>query len=182
MKRLEIHNRVSEEQLAIAAGDRVVVTDDFGKQHDDVALDRPGKLAGHTWVVKLRDRGLYALCRVRPSPAPAFPRRASNGEKYGPAMQITDPTLAAEYFERLVEHAMRHGRTREQADEMERQNLAYYAGYYDAATRERVERLFRCQHPNFGAIAVNGQPGARAAIGIGVATAAALGAGRKGRS
>ena len=36
--------------------------------------------------------------------------------------------------------------------------LGYYAGYFDAATRARVERLFQCEHPFFGKIAERGQP------------------------
>ena len=31
-----------------------------------------------------------------------------------------------------------------------RDNLGYYAGYYDDETRARVERLFSCEHPVFG--------------------------------
>lgn len=45
---------------------------------------------------------------------------------------------------------MRCGRTREESEEIERSNLGYYAGYYDAETRERVERLFGAVHPIFG--------------------------------
>jgi hypothetical protein len=79
------------------------------------------------------------------------------GEKYGPAMAITDQEKANAYFEQLVEHTMKYAlddkyKTREAAEQVERSNLGYYAGYYSAGTRERVERLFLCQHPIFGAI------------------------------
>lgn len=30
--------------------------------------------------------------------------------------------------------------------------MGYYAGYYDAETRERVERLFGAVHPIFGSV------------------------------
>lgn len=48
---------------------------------------------------------------------------------------------------------MSFGTTREEAETIERTNLGYFAGYYSHATRERVERLFRCAHPFFGSIA-----------------------------
>jgi hypothetical protein len=81
------------------------------------------------------------------------------GEKYSPAMSITDEAEAALYFERLVDHCMRScGESREEAERIERSNLGYFAGYYDSATRERVERLFSCEHPIFGKIAERGPP------------------------
>ena len=73
------------------------------------------------------------------------------GEKYGPAMEITDPAKAAAYFAKCVQHSMKtFGKARTEAEKQERENLAYYAGYYGAETRERVERLFKCEHPIFG--------------------------------
>ena len=103
-----------------------------------------------------------------------LPIKITIGEKYGPAMAITDQAEADEYFESCVEHSMHHGYSREEADRVERINLGYYAGYYSSETRERVERLFRCSHPVLGKIAENGQPspadamlaGVRAAKGI----------------
>lgn len=79
------------------------------------------------------------------------------GEKYSPAMEITDSFEAGRYFEQCVQHTMSHGRTREEAEGIERANLGYFAGYYSHETRERVERLFRCAHPIFGP-AENGPP------------------------
>jgi len=72
------------------------------------------------------------------------------GEKYGPAMEITDQELADSYFNECVEHSMTFGHSREQAEEIERKNLGYFAGYYDHETRLRVEELFSCKHPIFG--------------------------------
>lgn len=81
-------------------------------------------------------------------------------EAYAPAMQITEQHEADKYFEFLVGYCMggRPLMTREEAERIERNNLGYYAGYYDHDTRARVERLFRCQHPYFGKIAEKGPP------------------------
>ncbi len=72
------------------------------------------------------------------------------GEKYGPAMEMTDQAEADKYFEVLVQHGMIHSNSREKAESIEKQNLGYYAGYYSEETRRRVERLFQCAHPIFG--------------------------------
>ena len=81
-----------------------------------------------------------------------LPKKITIGDKYGPAMKIEDAEEAKEYFELCVQHCMRWERTREEAEEMERGNLGYYAGYYDEITRERVERLFGGVHPIFGRV------------------------------
>lgn len=81
-----------------------------------------------------------------------FPDKMAFGDAYGPAMQITDQAEANAWFERLVEHGMRTGKPREAVEQTERINLGYWAGYYDNETRDRVERLFGCAHPIFGAI------------------------------
>lgn len=81
------------------------------------------------------------------------------GETLGPAMKITDPAEARQYFDELVEYHMRRwNKTRAESEATERANLGYFAGYYDSETRERVERLFNCAHPVFGKIAYNGTP------------------------
>lgn len=90
------------------------------------------------------------------------------GELYGPAMKITEQEEADKYFAMLVDHAMTEfGKTRGEAEELERHNLGYFAGYYDHKTRERVERLFKCKHPIFGSIAEKGPPDPEAAFNIG---------------
>jgi len=94
--------------------------------------------------------------------------RVTIGEKYRPAMEIRSQAEADEYFRRLVEHQISFGTTRERAEEVERQNLGYFAGYYDDETRARVERLFLCEHPVFGAIAENGPPTAEEALRAGL--------------
>ena len=82
------------------------------------------------------------------------------GEKYEPAMKMESAAAAAHYFELCVEHTMivRPTDDRALAESIERQNLGYYASYYDHATRERVERLFSCEHPIFGPTSNNVTP------------------------
>lgn len=90
------------------------------------------------------------------------------GDKYGPAMEITDQAKADEYFEALVEHTMTYSKSRKEAEEIEKSNLGYYAGYCSDETRQRVERLFKCSHPVFGSIAQNGPPTPEQAFNAGV--------------
>ena len=100
-----------------------------------------------------------------------FPDRVTIGEKYKPAMEITDQAEADAYFEDLVDHMMRMGNDRATAESIERQNLGYFAGYYDEGVRAQVERLFRCAHPLFGTIAESGSVSPLAAFHAGVALA-----------
>jgi hypothetical protein len=93
-----------------------------------------------------------------------LPSKISIGDKYRPAMEITTQADADEYFAVCVQHTMSFGTDREKAEDIERQNLGYFAGYYDNETRERVERLFRCKHPVFGSIAENGPPTPESAL------------------
>ena len=88
-------------------------------------------------------------------------------QKYDPAMQIRDQAEADAYFEACVEHCMRAGKTRHEAEAIERSNLGYWAGYYDNATRERVERLYACAHPVFGPIAEVAPPTPEEALLLG---------------
>lgn len=94
-------------------------------------------------------------------------RNITIGDKYSPAMTITDQAEADRYFEECVLHSMMFGNSREKAEDIERQNLGYFVGYCSAETRERVERLFRCKHPIFGSIAENGQSRAALAFSLG---------------
>jgi hypothetical protein len=107
-----------------------------------------------------------------------LPLNISIGDKYDPAMKMTDQAEADAYFERCVQHTMlwmiEDGRAKDfkearpEAEKIERINLGYYAGYGTSETRARVERLFRCAHPYFGAIAQNGPPTTDAALVAGV--------------
>lgn len=92
-------------------------------------------------------------------------------ERYDPAMEIETQEDADVYFDRLIEHHLRTSPeplSREKAEEIERSNLGYHAGYYSHETRERVERLFRCAHPIFGSIAENGPPTMEEAFRAGI--------------
>jgi hypothetical protein len=98
-----------------------------------------------------------------------FPDEVSIGDKYGPAMELTEQPDADAYFEKCIEHTMRFDKnTRERAESIERANLGYYAGYYSNETRARVERLFHCAHPIFGEIAVKGPPTPEEALAKGI--------------
>lgn len=97
----------------------------------------------------------------------AFPEHITIGDKYGPAMKITGHAEATAYFEKCVDHSVAAGRSRPDAEYIERANLGYYAGYYDNETRERVERLFNCSHPVFGKISAVGAPTTEEALQAG---------------
>ena len=96
-----------------------------------------------------------------------LPKKITMGDKYDPAMTISEQEEADGYFELLVQHGMLFGKTREQAEADERTSLGYYAGYYDRETRIRVENLFRCRHPVFG-LAADGVPTPEEAFEAGV--------------
>ncbi len=98
-----------------------------------------------------------------------FPSAVTIGDKYSPAMKITDQGEADAYFEKCVRHCMTFGKTRVEAESIERQNLGYFAGYYSHEVRARVEGLYRCAHPVFGAIKYNGAPTAEEAFAAGLA-------------
>lgn len=85
------------------------------------------------------------------------------GETLAPAMEITDQDDAAQYLKDLTAYTQKkidEGKMKEDgktAEEIAKSNLAYYAGYYSNETRERVERLFKCEHPIFGSFKKNGE-------------------------
>ncbi len=84
-------------------------------------------------------------------------------------MEIVSQGAADAYFEELVNHqlSVNEGLTREEAERIERNNLGYFAGYCSHEVRAQVERLFRCAHPFFGAIAENGPPAPMEAFRLG---------------
>lgn len=90
------------------------------------------------------------------------------GDKYRPAMEIQTKEEADAYFQKLVEHMVVRGHTRPEAERIERSNLGYFAGYYGEETRERVERLFDCEHPIFGKFAKYGSPTFEEALNRGI--------------
>jgi len=94
----------------------------------------------------------------------------STGECLKPAMTILSVNDAAQYFESYVEYIQKtmdilkeqegknYVNPNKTAEKIAKDNLAYYAGYYNEETRQRVERLFKCQHPLFGSIKEQGPP------------------------
>lgn len=65
------------------------------------------------------------------------------GERYGPAMEITDQKEATQYlYDRMMEAMIHQDIGAEEALNQERANIMYYAGYYDRETQSRVARLF----------------------------------------
>jgi len=104
-----------------------------------------------------------------------FPKEVTLRDKYGPAIKTVDQEEADAYFKDLVEHSMSaFGKTREEAENVKRQNLGYFAGYYDSEARRRVEKLFTCEHPIFGSIAEKGPPTNEEAFIAGVRSASGL--------
>jgi hypothetical protein len=83
---------------------------------------------------------------------PDFSKKLNLDQAYGPAMKVTDPAEAKEYFETLVNLAMSEGQSREEAEKIQKANLGYWSGYYDQKTMARVQRLFNCVHPIFGGV------------------------------
>ena len=84
-------------------------------------------------------------------------------------MKIETQKEADAYFEDCVQHCMSHfGKNRKEAESIEKTNLGYCAGYYDNEVRERVEKLFRCEHPIFGSIKKSGPPSAEDAFEMGI--------------
>ena len=72
------------------------------------------------------------------------------GDVLEPAMTITDPEDAKQYFDAYVAWLETRSVIRKNAENIARYNLGYYAGYYDQETQKRVERLFNAKHPIFG--------------------------------
>lgn len=83
---------------------------------------------------------------------PDFSKKLTYGEALGPAMKITDQAEADQYFEAMVQAAMKDGKIREEAERISKSNLGYFSGYYDQETMARVQKLFNCVHPIFGAV------------------------------
>lgn len=92
------------------------------------------------------------------------------GECLDPAMKITDAEDAKQYladYIKFQEANMQEATGEYTAEQICKQNLGYFAGYYDNETRKRVERLFLCSHPIFGSIKENGRPTSEEALECG---------------
>jgi len=65
------------------------------------------------------------------------------GESLGPAMDITDPEDAKQYFKSYTEWLQsKIGTTYTDAEEIAKRNISYYTGYYNNETQKRVLNLF----------------------------------------
>ena len=79
-----------------------------------------------------------------------------------PAMNITNKKEAEMYLNKYEEYLKKllEEKSQEEKDKLEgrtarelcKENLAYWAGYHGDEVRTRVEELFDCKHPIFGAI------------------------------
>lgn len=81
-----------------------------------------------------------------------WPEGSTYGDLYDPAMMVQTKEEATAYLDKLVRYQAAHGVSSDVATKSIKTNLAYWAAYGDNERRERVERLFECEHPYFGAI------------------------------
>ena len=91
----------------------------------------------------------------------------------GIAIKITDPIEAKEYLKDYVEYIQSKikkdpKRKGDNAEQIAKSNIGYFAGYYDNKVRDRVEELYSCAHPIFGPIKERGAPGPEMAFEIGL--------------
>ena len=91
------------------------------------------------------------------------------GEIAEPAMKITKLEDAKQYLDDYIRYICMVNKNVDlnESTKIAKSNLAYYAGYYDNKTRERVEKLFNCSHPIFGSISKNGTPTSKQAFDMG---------------
>jgi len=59
---------------------------------------------------------------------PQLNEKSTIGECFGPAMEIDNEADARQYFEMLVERAMKQGNSREESEKIMKSNLGYYSG------------------------------------------------------
>ena len=87
-------------------------------------------------------------------------------EAYEPIMAATTKEEAEAQFERCVACHLQQepSHSRDVAVEVQKRNVGYYAGYYDAETRNRVYAWLNTEHPIFGDMT----PSADEAIAAGV--------------
>lgn len=76
------------------------------------------------------------------------------GNKYVDLLgTIHTPEDATEYLEACIEHSMRFGNSREEAEKIERSNIGYVTGYFSNAEAACIQSLFNVVHPIFGSVA-----------------------------
>ena len=92
------------------------------------------------------------------------------GDVFAKANGVKSQAEADAFYEEYVRYMMTECSehlNREQAERIVKSNLGYVAGYYDDATRARIEKLYHCSHPIFGSIEKNGAPSGEQAFAMG---------------
>lgn len=82
------------------------------------------------------------------------------GEILDPAMCITDPVDAGQYFAHYVNFIQKYwvkepehrSEICQTPTDVARINIGYYASYYDLETSKRVQLMFGCGYPIFGCV------------------------------
>ncbi len=69
---------------------------------------------------------------------------------YENAIEATTSEEAEQAFEALITECMKSGKSREQCEDIVKNNIGYYAGNYNHETRLKVEELYHTEHPIFG--------------------------------
>lgn len=88
-------------------------------------------------------------------------------ELYGPAVKLAmeDSPDAKEYFDALVDQLLKdESINRQDAVEIVKSNIGYYAGYFSNEARQKVWDVYGSSHPIFG----NEFPSAKHAFEIGM--------------
>ncbi len=75
------------------------------------------------------------------------------GEVFDSANACTTKEEAQAWLKKEIErHSVEYKYTPEESEKIIKANLGYFAGYYDEATRVKIETLFGAQHPIFGSV------------------------------
>lgn len=88
-------------------------------------------------------------------------------ELYDPAMEVQTKEEAEACFKVIQDRYSEDGVYPEISDKIIKANLGYWAAYGNAERRERIERLYDCEHPIFGMIKQLGSPTTEEAFELG---------------
>jgi hypothetical protein len=73
------------------------------------------------------------------------------GEIFSQAQKIKTKEEAKQYLDDYISHIMKEtGKDYNYASRTAKDNLGYYAGYYNETTNLRIQELFEVEHPIFG--------------------------------
>lgn len=90
------------------------------------------------------------------------------GDLYDPAMEVQTKEEADAYFKKLQDLQSANGVPPEISEKVIKGNLAYWAAYGSDERRERIERLYDCEHPILGSIKQLGSPTTEEAFELGM--------------